>query len=183
AFANATWVIRRCRRRARKLLANLILSSTYAASSSDRSRKSSAEPTFQPLDSSLFFFSSRILIFLQPVLASRNNRRRRGSRLLREYCQDHNRIRSHMVDNPPRRPFINDTQLMAARANLWHWSGMRQIQRLARLKPAQEVARFQPRRHGERRSFHLAVQPHQGLVSLAHPLIQYVESDMASSSQ
>ena len=183
AFANATWVIRRCRRRARKLLANRILSSTYAASSSDSPRKSSAEPTFQPLASSLFFFSSRILIFLQPVLASRNNRRRRGSRLLCEYLQDHNGIRSHMVDNPPCGPFINDTQLIAARANRWHWSRMRQTQRLAGLKPAQEVARFQPSPHGEGRRFHLAVQPYQGLVSRAHPLVQYVESDMTSSSQ
>lgn len=128
ALAKATWVIRRCLLLARRLFARRILSSTYAASSSESPRKSSAEPIFQPLDSSRFLFSSRILIFLEPILARVDHGQRRGSRVFREHLQDHDRIRRHMVDNPPCGTLINDTQLVAARSNGRHWPGMRQRQ-------------------------------------------------------
>src|SRR3990170_704376 len=92
-FARSIWVSRRWRRRSRRLSASLSFSSMYAASSSDRPRNSLALPTFQPLASRRFLFSSRIVVLPESLPTGADHRLRRRGGLLAKHLDDHNGIR------------------------------------------------------------------------------------------
>src|SRR5437867_6129841 len=164
ALASATWVRRRCRRRCLRPCARRSLRSIYVSSSSDSLRNSLAVPTFHPLASSRRLFSSRILIVLEPSFAGLDHSLGRCRRLLREYLQDHDRIRSYVVDDPPGRVHVVNAQLVATSANRGHRARMRHTQQLATLQSAQQVARPDPARLGEGRRLNLSVQPDEMFV-------------------
>src|SRR3990170_2804517 len=96
----------------------------YADSSSERPRKSLAVPIFHPFAAKRFFFSLRIVIFLDSPLACVDNRSRRLSALLAEDFQDHDGIRVDPIDDPPGNPGIVDAQFMTPWTQPRHGSGV-----------------------------------------------------------
>src|SRR5579863_8625221 len=80
----------------------------YADSWSDRSRKSSTLPIFQPLASRRFRFAARIVVILQSLLANSNDLVRRLLRLLGKDSQDQDGIGINAIHQPPRSALVID---------------------------------------------------------------------------
>src|SRR3989304_8957328 len=115
----------------------------YADSSSERPRKSLAVPIFHPFAAKRFFFSLRIVIFLDSPLACVDNRSRRLSALLAEDFQDHDGIRvDSSIDDPSGNPGIVDAQFMTSWTQRRHGSGGGHSQDLAAWQPSGKECRF-----------------------------------------
>jgi len=137
SLASSACFSRRFRRRSLRLCASRILSSMYAASSSESPRNSLVVPIRQPLASSFFRFPSRIVIFPEPSPAGFDYVFGRCPSFFAEDLQDYDGIWVSPIDKAPCRLAIFDPQLVASwsygrhRPRVWH------LEALASLKAAQ----------------------------------------------
>src|SRR5437867_7818580 len=162
-FSRAAWDRLRARRRRLNSAANDTRRSMTAMSASERPRKSLASPTFHPARSSLSLLSLRISHSLLPprdlstshcvvppesVLTRFNNDLRSRARLLVKHLNDHDRVRIHPTNDPPRMALIVDPELATPRTNRQHGSRMRHPQVLSALQHPQQKPGFASSRIG-----------------------------------
>jgi len=168
SFARATCVSRWRWRRSRRLAARRSFISMYSASSSVSRRKSLADPKRQPLASSRFRLSSRIVVFPRSPLCCLYHTVGRRLSFLAENVEDQHGVRVSPVDDPPRRVDVLNPQFVAPWTHRCHRSRMGHRKHFPLLEPSQQVACLDPGLLGQGRRFHLTVQPYQGFVGRAH---------------
>jgi hypothetical protein len=111
----------------------------------------------------------RRLVRLDPLFASVDNSLRGLFCGLVEHVKDHNRHGADVVEDSPLFRCVLYAEFMAISPDTGHRPGMRQVEELAPLEPAQKKPDLLPCFLGQGRSLNFAVEPDQGLVDVIHP--------------